>query len=164
VESSLHTGPEKTNPNLSQQVLWFFIHTVVAVASWLALMWIGYLVNPVGVSQNVILLLSIGVPLLVGSLVTRYRQDEIAPLVWLVGLIWLLIVSLWILDMPTGPNSCFQCGATEKLTRTFFSYPKPSGLIDNDGPFFGTWPAAALLGYALGARFALKKHAPPPEA
>ena len=27
-----------------------------------------------------------------------------APLVWLVGLIWLLIISLWVLDMPTGPR------------------------------------------------------------
>ena len=77
--------------------------------------------------------------------------------VWLVGLIWLLIVSLWVLDMPTGPNACFQCGATEKLTRTFFSLPRPSGLIDDNGPFFGTWPAAALLGYSIGARLALRR-------
>jgi hypothetical protein len=80
-----------------------------------------------------------------------------ATLVWLVGLIWVLIVSLWVLDMPTGPNECFQCGATEKLTRTFFSLPKPSGLIDNDGPFLGTWPAAALLGYSIGARLAMRR-------
>jgi hypothetical protein len=33
----------------------------------------------------------------------------------------------------------------------------PSGLIDDDGPFIGTWPAAALLGYSIGARLALKK-------
>jgi hypothetical protein len=80
-----------------------------------------------------------------------------APLVCLIGLICVLIISLWILDMPTGPNQCFQCDATEKLTRTFFSLPKPSGLIDNDGPFLCTWPAAAFLGYAIGAGLALKK-------
>jgi hypothetical protein len=33
----------------------------------------------------------------------------------------------------------------------------PSGLIDDDGPFIGTWPAAALLGYAIGARFSLRR-------
>jgi hypothetical protein len=93
--------------------------------------------------------------LIVGHIVTRFRQDEMANLVWLVGLIWVLIISLWILDMPTGPSACFQCDATEKLTRTFFSLPMPSGLIDNDGPFLGTWPAAALVGYAIGARLAL---------
>jgi len=61
------------------------------------------------------------------------------------------------LDMPTGPNACFRCSATEKLTRTFFSLPGPSGLIDDNGPFFGTWPAAALLGYSIGARLAFRQ-------
>ena len=89
--------------------------------------------------------------MIAGNLVARFRRDEMATHVWLVGLIWLLIVSLWVLDMPTGPNACYQCGATEKLTRTFFSLPRPSGLIDDNGPFFGTWPAAALLGYSVGA-------------
>jgi hypothetical protein len=79
-----------------------------------------------------------------------------AASVWLLGLIWLLIISLWVLDMPTGPNQCFQCDATDKLTRTFFSIPRPSGLIDDDGPFIGTWPAAALVGYSIGAWLAIR--------
>jgi hypothetical protein len=82
-----------------------------------------------------------------------------AVAVWLLGLIWFLIISLWILDMPTGPAACFQCGAVDKLTRTFFSLPSPSGLIDDDGPFIATWPAAALVGYAIGAKLALRKKA-----
>jgi hypothetical protein len=97
------------------------------------------------------------IPSLAGYAFTRSHQDEMASLVWLVGLIWMLIISLWILDMPTGPNACFQCDATEKLTRTFFSLPRPSGLIDDDGPFLGTWPAAALVGYSIGARIAFKR-------
>lgn len=144
-------------PKLSQQAIWFFAHTAFAIGSWLALMMLGYAFNPPEVSQLIILFLSFSVPLLVGFGITRFRQDEMAGMVWLIGLIWLLIISLWILDMPTGPNACLQCDATEKLTRTFFSLPQPSGLIDNDGPFLGTWPAAALVGYAVGARFALKK-------
>jgi hypothetical protein len=120
-------------------------------------MFVGYVLNPPEIPQFAILALSFLVPFGVGNIVTRYRQDEMAPLVWLIGLIWFLIISLWILDMPTGPNQCFQCDATEKLTRTFFSLPKPSGLIDDDGPFLCTWPAAAFLGYAIGAELALKK-------
>ena len=142
---------------LSRQAIWFFAHAVFAIGSWLALMALGYALNPSGISQLVILLLSFAVPLLVGFAVTLIRQDEMAALVWLVGLIWLLIISLWILDMPTGPNACLRCDATEKLMRTFFSLPQPSGLIDNDGPCLGTWPAAALVGYSIGARMALKK-------
>jgi hypothetical protein len=153
----MFTDEEKSQSKLSGQAVSFFVHTVLALGSWLALMFAGYALNPPAISQSVILVMSLLVPLAVGNIVTRFRQDEMATLVWLVGLIWVLIISLWILDMPTGPNECFQCDATEKLSRTFFSLPKPSGLIDNDGPFLGTWPAAALVGYAIGARLALKR-------
>ena len=165
MESSLHGEEEAANSRLGERALWFFIHCALAIGSWVVLMWAGYIVNPPNIPQPVILIMSVAVPMLVGSVVTGFRRDDIAPMVWLVGLIWLLIVSLWVLDMPTGPNECFQCGATEKLARTFFSLPRPSGLIDNDGPFLGTWPAAALLGYAVGARLAVKKRpAAAPEA
>ncbi len=158
MESLMQTDEEERSPaTLPGQALVFFMHIALALGSWLALMMVGYALNPRGIPQIMILLLSIFVPLVVGHVVTRLRQDELAPLVWLIGLIWILIVSLWILDMPTGPNQCFQCDATEKLTRTFFSLPRPSGLIDNDGPFLGTWPAAALIGYAIGARLALHR-------
>ncbi len=142
---------------LSRQALWFFFHTLLALASWALLMAAGYALNPQGVPQWAILGLSILVPLAAGAIVTKIRHDEMATLVWLLGLIWIMIVALWILDMPTGPNACYQCGATDKLTRTFFSLPRPSGLIDDDGPFLGTWPAAALVGYSIGASLALRR-------
>jgi hypothetical protein len=160
MQNMLHADDVKSSSKLFGQALSFFMHTILALGSWLALMLVGYALNPAGVSQFFILILSMLVPFVVGNIVTRIRQDEMATLVWLVGLIWVLIISLWILDMPTGPNACFQCDATEKLTRTFFSLPKPSGLIDDDGPILGTWPAAALIGYAIGARFALKCRPP----
>jgi hypothetical protein len=158
MDSLLHTEEEEEGSSkLTRQAISFVAHTVLALGSWLVLMLIGYALNPPRVPQTIILLLSMAVPLLVGFLITRFRQDEMATVVWLVGLIWMLILSLWILDMPTGPNECFQCGAVDKLTRTFFSLPLPSGLIDNDGPFLGTWPAAALIGYSIGARLAMRR-------
>jgi len=156
----LHADEEKSSAKLTEQAVSFLVHTLLALGSWLVLMLAGYALNPPFVPQFFILVASILVPFAAGFLITRFRQDEMATLVWLIGLIWVLIVSLWILDMPTGPNECFQCDATEKLSRTFFSLPKPSGLIDNNGPIFGTWPAAALIGYAIGARFALRRAAP----
>jgi hypothetical protein len=153
----LVTDEDDGTDKLSQQAVSFSLHTILAVGSWLLLMLAGYALNPASVSQTIVLLLSILVPMLAGNIVARFRRDEMATHVWLVGLIWLLIVSLWVLDMPTGPNACFQCSATEKLTRTFFSLPRPSGLVDDNGPFFGTWPAAALLGYSIGARLALRR-------
>lgn len=158
METSIHreNEQERDSTKLSDQAISFFTHTILALGIWLLLMLAGYAINPSQVSQAIILALSLAVPLTAGFFINRFRQDDMATAVWLVGLILLLIMSLWILDMPTGPNACFQCGATEKLTRTFFSLPSPSGLIDNDGPFFGTWPAAALVGYSIGARLSLR--------
>ncbi|MFP5207100.1 MAG: hypothetical protein ACLGP3_10330 [Acidobacteriota bacterium] len=158
MDAPLQTEEEQSHtPKLARQALSFLVHSGLALLAWAVLMAIGYLVNPTGVPQVVILGLSLAVPLAAGLIVTKFRGGEMATAVWLLGLIWFLIVALWILDMPTGPNQCFQCGATEKLTRTLFSFPYPSGLIDNDGPFFGTWPAAALVGYSIGASIGLRR-------
>ena len=142
---------------LSQQAISFFLHILFALGAWMGMMILGYAIDPRSANQTIVLLLSILVPLIFGNLIVRFKPDEMAGHIWLAGLIWMLIVSLWILDMPTGPNACFECGATEKLTRTLLSFPRPSGLIDNNGPFFGTWPAAALLGYSIGARLVLSR-------
>jgi hypothetical protein len=152
----VYQDEDDSSDKLSQQAISFFLHILFALCAWFAFMLAGYAVDR-PVSQSIILLLSILVPLFVGNLITRVKADEMASHIWLAGLVWLLLICLWILDMPTGPNACFECGATEKLTRTLFSMPRPSGLIDNNGPFFGTWPAAAMAGYSIGARLALSK-------
>jgi hypothetical protein len=152
METSLQSEPRiRKTQTLARQALSFSLHTLVALASWIALMLLGYAVNPAGISQSVILILSLAVPLAVGWIVSRIHPSEMAAIVWLAGFIWLMIVGLYVLDLPTGPGRCFHCGAMEKLSRTFFSLPDASGLMDDDGPFLGTWPAAALVGYSIGA-------------
>ena len=158
MDTSVETDLEETSRSkFAGQALSFLLHTLLALASWIALMLLGYAINPSGVPQSAIFLLSLGVPLAVGLFVARIYPSETATLVWLLGLIWFLIACLWVLDLPTGLNQCFQCDATEKLARTFFSLPGPSGLIDNDGPFLGTWPAAALFGYSIGAKLGSRR-------
>lgn len=162
MDSLLRTDEDedRSASRLVGQAVSFIVHTLLALGSWVALMLVGYAMNPSNVPQLLILLLSLAVPLIVGFIVTRIRQDEMATVVWLLGLIWLMIVALWIVDMPTRPNQCFHCGIGEKLSRTLFSLPQPSGLIDDDGPFIGTWPAAALIGYSIGAALALRRKQP----
>lgn len=158
MNTSAQTGLERSgNSKIAGQALSFLLHTLLALASWIALMLLGYAVNPTGVPQSAILLLSLAVPLVVGLFVARFHPSETATLLWLLGLIWFLIACLFVLDLPTGPSQCMQCNATEKLTRTFFSLPRPSGLIDDDGPFIGTWPAVALIGYSIGAKLGLRR-------
>jgi hypothetical protein len=158
MDTLMHTEVrEKKAPTLASQAASFFLHSLLALASWIALMLLGYAVNPVGISQWVVLLLSMAVPLVVGLIIARIHPSEMATAVWLVGLIWAMIVGLYVLDLPTGPDRCFQCTAAEKLSRTFFSLPDPSGLIDDDGPFIGTWPTAALVGYSIGAWLGIRR-------
>jgi hypothetical protein len=148
---------ESVSPRPLNRAAWFFAHTAIALGAWLGLMLVGYAINPPRISQWAILGLSFAIPLVVGSSYERNRHDEIASHVWLVGLIWALVICLHVLGLPTGPNACFQCDATDKLTRTFLSVPRPSGLLDNDGPFLATWPTAALVGYSIGAWFAFRR-------
>ena len=147
---------DEASDKLSRQALAFFLHAMVGLGAWIALMLLGYLIQP-SIPQTVILLFSVIVPAAAGLLFARMKPDPMAGHVWLAGLIWAMVVCLWILDMPTGPNACNECSAVEKLTRTLFSLPSPSGLIDNNGPFFCTWPAAALIGYSIGARLSMRR-------
>jgi hypothetical protein len=136
---------------LTHQVYAFFAHSFLALVAWGAMMLLGYVINPEYIPQIVIFALSFLIPLVAGALIVGARPSQIAPHIWLAGIIWLLFLSLWIIDLPTGPNACNQCSATEKIVRSLFSYPSPSGLMDDNGPFFGSWPAIATIGYAVGA-------------
>ena len=62
MESLLHSDESHKKPaTFAPQAMWFALHAMLALASWLALMLVGYAVSPVGVSQTVILLLFIDV-------------------------------------------------------------------------------------------------------
>lgn len=150
---------EQKVANLGEQALWVLIHTLVAIGSWGAMMLLITLGRPQSVPVIATLGLSFFTPLVVGYIFTRIKQNDMGPHTWLVGLIWFLIICLWILDMPTGPNQCYHCDASQKLYLTFFSLTEDSGLIDGQGRFVGTWPAAAFIGYGIGASLALRRRA-----
>ena len=148
---------EENVANLAEQALWVLIHVVLAIGSWVAMVLVITLLKPDNVPVVVTTALSFTVPFLVGNIFTRIKQNDMAPYTWLVGMIWFLIICLWVLDMPTGPNQCYHCDASQKLFLTFFSPVEDSGLIDGQGRFVGTWPAVAFIGYGIGARFVFKK-------
>jgi hypothetical protein len=157
LESEEYQREDAQTATLGRQALWVFLHALLALGSWFGLMMIGYAVNPPGIPQWLILMLSMAIPLMVGLIVNRFRPDEMATMVWLLGAIWVMIFSLYVLDLPTGPGHCFECGANEKLARTLLSLPHPSGLMDDDAPFLATWPAAALIGYSIGAKLGMRR-------
>jgi hypothetical protein len=152
-----HTSEEdEFLEKLTSQAGSFVLHVLLALGTWLGLMFVGYILNPPSASQWAILALSLLLPALSGYIVSRFWQSEMATVIWLLGVMWILVFCLWLLDVPTGPGLCDHCEASERIARTLFSFPAPSGLIDNNGPFFATWPAGALIGYSIGAMFARK--------
>src|SRR5579862_9747641 len=112
---------------LGKQTVSFFGHALLALLAWVGLMAVGYVVEPQNIPQWAILAASFIFPLMLGFIVNRFQQSEMASAVWLLGLIWFMIVALWVVDMPTGPNECFQCTLGDKLSRSFLSIPTPSG-------------------------------------
>lgn len=155
---------DDASDQLTHQVTSFFAHCFLAIASWAVLMLVGQAINPTSVPQIAVFVLSFAVPLVAGALIARIRPSEMAGQIWLAGIIWILFLSLWITDLPTGPNACNSCSATEKIVRSLFSYPSPSGLIDDDGPFLISWPALAMIGYSIGAAIVQVRRKRPAEA
>jgi hypothetical protein len=103
------------------------------------------------------------VPALFGVVIALIWKDRVAMYVWIMGLLWFSIISVFVLDMPTGPGLCEHCGAGQKLWLTFFDMTQDSGLMNNNGRLVGTWPTLSLIGYSLGARLVLKDRTPPDE-
>lgn len=141
----------------ASQGLWFLFHALVSVLAWGTLVFAVTLMQPSSVPPLVTLALSFIVPLVAGFIVVRVKPDEIATVIWLAGLVWFLMIGLWVLDMPTGPGACFHCDASQKLWLTFFSLDQDSGLLDGQGRFLGTWPAVAMIAYSIGARVSLNR-------
>jgi hypothetical protein len=143
--------------HLLTQALLFLMHLGISVSIWILMMvGITFLLHPKFVPLAITLTLSFSLPMVVGFVASRIRPSEAATLTWFAGLIWIMLWGTYILDLPTGPSACYHCGATAKLWLTFLSFSQDSGLLEGQGRLVGTWPAAAMIGYALGAKFAVR--------
>ncbi|RSL14566.1 hypothetical protein EDE15_0018 [Edaphobacter aggregans] len=148
----------KSIGELGREALWFLTHTFLALAFLGLVMGVMTMNRPDPESANPKILatiLAFFVPMVGGFFIARMRRNEVASYVWISGLVFFSIVCVWVLDLPTGPGLCEDCGAVEKLWRTFFSINHGSGLMAGDGLFFGTWIPFSMIGYAVGARFGL---------
>jgi hypothetical protein len=157
----LSPTPSKSLNDLAGDALWFCIHALLAVL-FLALVWTAITLlqpDPDSNSPKIFATaLAFLIPMLGGFLIARTQHTRrrilVARYVWISGLFLFAAVSVWVLDLPTGPGLCEACGPIEKLWRTFFSLNHGSGLMGGDGLLIGTWPPLAMIGYAAGATLA----------
>lgn len=161
--SARNIQQDKTVGDLAGEAAWFLVHTFLAFALLAATLGIMSLNHPDPDSTTPKYIGSIFaflIPTLGGFLLARLHRNDIARYVWISGLVIFSVVCVWVLDLPTGPGLCETCGAVEKLWRTFFTFTHGSGLMGGDGILVGTWIPLSMIGYALGARFALESWRP----
>jgi hypothetical protein len=148
----------KTLGDLSREALWFSFHTLVAVTV-LAMVVSGAALlhpDPDALEPKLLgTLLALVVPMAVGFIIARKQKNDIAGYVWISGLLVFSVVCVFVLDLPTGNGLCEKCGAVDKLWRTFFDIAHGSGLMGGDGLLIGTWIPLSMIGYAIGAKYAL---------
>lgn len=150
----------KTLGDLGREALWFTVHSLIAVAVLAVVVSTVMLFHPDPDALHPKIfgtLLVFFIPLIAGFIINRWQQNDPAAYVWIAGLIVFAIVSVHVLDLPTGNGLCERCGATEKLWRTFFDITHGSGLMAGDGLLIGTWIPLSMIGYALGAKSALRE-------
>jgi hypothetical protein len=149
----------KSLGDLGSEAFWFITHTLLAVLL-LALMLAGvWMSHPDPDSATPKLLgtaLAFVVPMIGGLIVAKMQQNEIARYTWISGLLLFSVICVYVLDLPTGNGLCENCGAVEKLWRTFFDIGNGSGLMGGDGLLYGTWLPLSMIGYSVGAWFGLE--------
>ncbi len=88
-------------------------------------------------------------------MVAGSQQNHSAGYVWISGVVIFSVVCVWVLDLPTGNGLCENCGAVEKLWRTFFDIQHGSGLDGRRWSGRHSLDALSMLGYAFGAKLGL---------
>ena len=145
--------------DLAHEALGFFTHTLLAVVLLGCVLGVMTINHPDPNSPEpkvVATVLAFLVPMFGGLIFSRFQRHSTARYVWISGLVVFTVVSVWVLDLPTGVGLCEHCGSVEKIWRTFFSFTHGSGLISGDGPLIGAWIPLAMVSYAFGARFGLE--------
>jgi hypothetical protein len=149
---------DKTPGDLAREALWFLTHTLIAFVLLAIVVGVMALNHPDPDSlspKQLGTVLAFVAPMVGGFLLARIHHNEVAGYVWISGLIIFSIVCVWVVDLPTGNGLCENCGAIEKLWRTFFTFSHGSGLMAGDGLLVGTWIPLSMIGYAIGAKLAL---------
>ena len=148
----------KSVGDLGREAVWFALHTFIAILILAVVAGAMYSMQLPQDSTNVKLAgigLSFLVPMIFGFFITKIQKSPVSGYVWISGVLLFAVVCVWVLDLPTGPGLCENCGAVRKLSRTFFEINNGSGLMGGDGLLVGTLLPLSIIGYSLGAKLAL---------
>jgi hypothetical protein len=155
----------KSIGDLGREALWFALHSLIAVAILFLLTSAMTMFHPDASAAGSMLfttLLAFILPAAVGFAIAFKTGNLVARYVWVSGLLIFAAACVQVIDLPTGPGLCAQCGPDHlilRIWRTFFDFNNGSGLMGGQGVLIGCWIPLALIGYAIGAQFALRSRA-----
>lgn len=155
------TAPVITDKSLEQilsQIASFFIHIIFSLLIFVALFMFISFVNPTDLPAIITTLLTFLVPMVGAYLIHMRGVRTEGPNIWIAGVVWLLMVMVYVLELPTGPGKCEHCTAVSKIALTLFTMTEGSNLMNGEGRLWGTWPALAMIGYSVGAAMSLRRH------
>lgn len=149
---------DKSPEQIASQIVSFILHIIISLVVYLALFFVLSVVNPTDLPAILVTALIFILTFIVAYLIHMGGRVTAAPSIWMAGLVWLLMVVVYVLELPTGPGKCEFCTATSKIWLTLFDMAQGSNLLNGEGRVIGTWPALAMIGYAIGAKVALRRH------
>jgi hypothetical protein len=147
----------KTPERMFRQALSFCLHIFLSLLIYAGIfLGITYF-NPSDWPALATTLLVFVLPLVIGFGIHLRSTSTEAGHIWIAGVVWLLMVIVYVLELPTGPGSCEHCTAVSKIWLTLFDLNTDSNLIGGAGRVIGTWPALAVIGYSVGAGLSLRR-------
>lgn len=148
---------DKSPEELLAQAGSFFFQALVALAIYAALIVALNLFDPVDMPKLAVTILVFVVSATVSFLLHMNGRRTEAPAIWIAGVVWLIMVMVYVLELPTGPGKCEHCTAIGKISLTLFTMSEGSDLMGGAGRLIGTWPALAMIGHSFGAAQAFKR-------
>ena len=142
--------------------MWFALHSFIAVATLFLFTSVMAAFHPSATATGPMLfatLLAFAIPAAVGFIIALKTRNQVARYVWISGLLVFAAACVQVIDLPTGPGLCAECGPDHlilRIWRTFFDFNNGSGLMGGQGVLIGCWIPIALVGYSIGARLALR--------
>jgi hypothetical protein len=149
---------DKSPEQILSQIGSFFAQIIISLVVYVALCFVLNLINPVDMPKLLITFLVFAVAFVAAFLIHMGGRRTEAPAIWIAGVVWLLMVTVYVLELPTGPGKCEYCTAVQKISLTLFDMFQGSNLLNGDGRLIGTWPALAMIGHSIGASYALRRH------
>src|SRR5580698_7201556 len=149
---------DKSPEQMALQITSFIVHILIALAVYLGIFLVLKVINPTEIPAIFVTLLVFVLPLAVAYFIHTSGRRTAAPAIWIAGVVWMLMVMVYVLELPTGPGRCENCTAVSKIGLTLFDMVQGSNLMNGAGRLIGTWPALAMVGYAIGASWGLRRY------